>query len=97
MISLHRLGHPDAPFQLNPDLIATIEATPDTVVSLTSGTRYVIVERPDVVVEAIRAWRASILAKATRGRSRSTANLALVRAAASDGAAAVHGSPGDPR
>ena len=30
MIELHRLGQPE-PFQLNPDLIVTVEAHPDTV------------------------------------------------------------------
>src|SRR5919204_582975 len=33
MIKLHRLTHPDQSFQLNPDLIQTIEATPDTFAS----------------------------------------------------------------
>src|SRR5438132_746917 len=33
MIELHRLGQPE-PFQLNPDLIVTVEAHPDTVIHL---------------------------------------------------------------
>ena len=97
MIRLHRLGHPDEPFHLNPDLILTVEATPDTVVALTTGTKLVVVESPEVVVEQIRAWRGSVLTMATRGRRRSTANLALVRAASSDGAVAAHDHEGDHR
>ena len=31
MITLHRLAHYDEPFQLNPDLIATVESVPDTI------------------------------------------------------------------
>ena len=30
MIELHRLTHPDEPFYLNPDMIQTIEAKPDS-------------------------------------------------------------------
>jgi uncharacterized protein YlzI (FlbEa/FlbD family) len=61
MIRLHRLGHATEDFHLNPDLIASIEATPDTVVTLTTHTKLIVRERPDEVVAAIRAWRASIL------------------------------------
>lgn len=86
MIRLHRLGHPEEPFHLNPDLILTVEATPDTVVTLTTGTKLVIAEAPDVVVEQIRAWRGSVLTMATRGRRPSANGMALVRATASDGA-----------
>jgi flagellar protein FlbD len=61
MIRLHRLGHATEDFHLNPDLIASIEATPDTVVTLTTHTKLIVGERPEEVVAAIRAWRASIL------------------------------------
>jgi uncharacterized protein YlzI (FlbEa/FlbD family) len=33
MITLHRLGHAVDTFQINPDAITTIEATPDTVIT----------------------------------------------------------------
>jgi flagellar protein FlbD len=64
MITLHRLGHRDEPFMLNPDLIATIEAHPDTVVSLTTHARLVVAETPAEVAAAIRSWRAGILSDA---------------------------------
>ena len=38
MIVLHRLGHDGEPFHLNPDLITTVEAHPDAVVTLATGT-----------------------------------------------------------
>ena len=84
MIRLHRLGHAEEDFHLNPDLIASIEATPDTVVTLTTHTKLIVSERPDEVVAAIRAWRASIIQTALpRGnRRRSDASLSLVRASA---------------
>jgi flagellar protein FlbD len=64
MIELHRLTHPDQPFHLNPDLIQTVEATPDTVVSLESAAKFVVLETPDEIVRLIRDWRASIIARA---------------------------------
>jgi flagellar protein FlbD len=64
MINLHRLGHRHEPFLLNPDLIATVEALPDTVVSLTTGMRIVVGETPAEVTGAVRAWRAGILSDA---------------------------------
>lgn len=68
MIVLHRLGHQAEPFHLNPDMILTVEATPDTVVTLASGAKIVVGETPDLVVEEIRGWRAEILSDALNGR-----------------------------
>ncbi len=74
MIVLHRLGHDAEPFHLNPDLILTVEATPDTVITLTSGVKIVVGETPDEVAGEVHAWRAEILREALRPP------LALVRA-----------------
>jgi flagellar protein FlbD len=52
MMALTRLD--GALFYLNPLLVETIEATPDTVILLTSGHRYVVREG---VTEAVRAWQ----------------------------------------
>ena len=49
-------------FALNPDLIERIEAHPDTVVFLVDGTKYVVRESVDDVLQDIREYRASILA-----------------------------------
>jgi flagellar protein FlbD len=65
MITLHRLAHWDEPFQLNPDLIATIDAVPDTVLGLTTGKRVMVEESPEQIADAIREWRASVLAAMT--------------------------------
>jgi flagellar protein FlbD len=64
MITLHRLGHRHEPFLLNPDLVFTIEACPDTVVNITTGAKLVVAETPDEVAAAIKAWRAGILSDA---------------------------------
>lgn len=69
MIVLHRLGHNAEQFLLNPDLILIVEATPDTVVTLTTGTKIVVVESPVRVAEEVRQWRSDILRDAL-GRRR---------------------------
>jgi flagellar protein FlbD len=62
MITVHRIGHQDEPLAVNPDLIVSMEAHPDTVVTFATGMRIVIAETPGEVAEAVRAWRASVLA-----------------------------------
>jgi uncharacterized protein YlzI (FlbEa/FlbD family) len=68
MITLHRLGHADESFQLNPDLIVTIESTPDTVVSLATTAKVVVSETPEQVADLVRAWRVEVLSEALRTR-----------------------------
>ena len=76
MIELHRLGAGTAPFHLNPDLIVTVEATPDTTISLTTGTKVVVAEDVRAVVGAVREWRAGVLAGAY-SRTNSSNHLAV--------------------
>lgn len=60
MIELRRLGAHGDPVWVNPDLIATMEAHPDTVVVLTTGTKMVVAETVEEVVARVREWRVSI-------------------------------------
>lgn len=60
MILLRRLNN--AVIGLNADLIERIDATPDTVITLVDGKKYVVAETPDEVVERIIEFRASVLA-----------------------------------
>ena len=46
---------------VNSDLVESIESTPDTVLTLVDGKRYVVSESAVEVVARIRAFRASIL------------------------------------
>ena len=79
MIELHRLGHQAEAFQLNPDLIVTVEAHPDTVITLATGTKIVVAESPDEVADCVRQWRVSITNAAWRlRREEAPANPALV-------------------
>lgn len=69
MILLHRFGHRPEPFQLNPDLITTVEAHPDTVVCLATGAKIVVAETPEQVADAVREWRVGLLSDAWRRRT----------------------------
>ncbi len=60
MIALTRIS--GQPFVLNCDLIERIDVTPDTVVSLVDGKKYVVLESSTAVAAAIRLYRAEIIA-----------------------------------
>jgi flagellar protein FlbD len=51
---------------LNCDLIERVEASPRTILTLVDGTRYVVRESVDEVVDKVRAFRASVIALAHR-------------------------------
>jgi flagellar protein FlbD len=67
MIPLHRLTHPDEPVYVNPDLIATIEANPDTVVSFVNASKLVVAESPGEVTDLVCTWRSEVVARALDG------------------------------
>ncbi len=46
---------------VNADLIETVESTPDTIVTLVDGTRYVVEESPSDLIEKIQTYRAAVL------------------------------------
>jgi flagellar protein FlbD len=45
---------------VNSDLIEHIEGTPDTVITLTSGQKYMVLETIDEIVERVVAFRQSL-------------------------------------
>ncbi|GLY03241.1 MULTISPECIES: flagellar FlbD family protein [Actinoplanes] len=53
-------------FALNPDLVERVECTPDTVVTLVDGTKYIISESVPEFVASVRHYRASLIAQASR-------------------------------
>ncbi|HUA93917.1 MAG TPA: flagellar FlbD family protein [Acidimicrobiales bacterium] len=65
MIPLTRF-HSGELIALNPDLVERIEETPDTVVTLTTGTRYVVEETIDEITARICAYRATVFNIAMR-------------------------------
>jgi flagellar protein FlbD len=58
MIHLTRLNH--LPMVLNSDLIEHIEVTPDTVITLTTGEKIMVLESVEQIVERIVRFRRSI-------------------------------------
>ncbi len=64
MIHVTRLNHSEV--VLNSDLIEQVEATPDTVISLTNGERIMVRESPEEVIARIVAFRRSILIPAEK-------------------------------
>jgi len=64
MIELSRLN--GKVFYLNHNLIEIFEATPDTVIKLTDGTKYVVRESTAEMLEKIIAFNRQIFAEKTR-------------------------------
>ncbi|HEY0395498.1 MAG TPA: flagellar FlbD family protein [Candidatus Elarobacter sp.] len=58
MIALRRLNN--EPIMVNPDLIESLEATPDTVVTLTSGNKLLVRDSMDDVREKIVEFKRRI-------------------------------------
>ena len=64
MIRLTRLN--GSVFSLNPDLIHRAEETPDTVLTLIDGSRYVVVEPVEEIITRVVGYRARVVAAAGR-------------------------------
>jgi flagellar protein FlbD len=62
VILLNRIN--GQPFVLNPDLLERAEATPDTVLTLVSGAKYVVSQSLDEVAALVAEYRADVLARA---------------------------------
>ena len=59
MIQLTRLNH--VPLIVNADLIEHVEVTPDTVIALTNGQKFMVLESAEDVVERVIQFRRAIL------------------------------------
>ena len=64
MITLTRFS--GSVFALNSDLIERVDATPDTVITLVDGTKYVVREPLAAVVDSIREYRGAVIAESAR-------------------------------
>jgi flagellar protein FlbD len=62
MIIVTRLNGPQV--ALNCDLIERAEATPDTILTLVDGTKYLVLESVEEIVAKVREFRASVVAVA---------------------------------
>lgn len=62
MIPLTRLNH--VPLVINSDLIEHIEVTPDTVVALTTGQKFLVLESAEEIIDRIVQFRRRLLRSA---------------------------------
>lgn len=62
MIILTRLN--GQRFAVNPDLIERVECTPDTIVTLVDGTKYLVTEDIEAIADLVIDHRAAVVARA---------------------------------
>ncbi len=58
MIRLTRINH--KPLIVNSDLIEHVEVTPDTVISMTTGQKFVVLDSADDIIRKVIDFRRSI-------------------------------------
>jgi len=58
MIRLTRINH--VPLVLNADLIEHVEITPDTVIAMTTGQKFMVMESADEVIQKVIDFRRMI-------------------------------------
>lgn len=78
MIRLTRINH--VPLVLNSDLIEHVEITPDTVIAMISGQKFVVLESAEEVIQRVIEFRRSIMNREEPG---------VVRAQPEDGREAL--------
>lgn len=59
MINLTRIN--DALLVVNAELIEFVESSPDTIITLTTGHKYLVKESVDEVIEKVKEYRRSLL------------------------------------
>ena len=58
-----------AKFYLNPELIQTVESTPDTIITLVNNKKFIVKDTPQEIVERFIEYRRNTLAPFTSKRS----------------------------
>lgn len=61
MIRLTRINH--VPLVLNADLIEHVEVTPDTVIAMTTGQKFMVLESADEVIKKVIDFRRAIVSR----------------------------------
>jgi flagellar protein FlbD len=82
MVTLTRIT--GAAFALNPDLIERVDRTPDTVITLVDGTKYLVRESLEDVVRIVVDYRAQLINAAGNIEARTAAARATRLAAVPD-------------
>lgn len=63
MIKLTRLDKTE--FYINPDLIECVEETPDTVMTLTNGNHFLVMEKARTITDKIISFKAMIIRRSS--------------------------------
>jgi flagellar protein FlbD len=71
-------------FALNPDLIERVEPTPDTVITLVDGAKFVVRESVEEVILRVRESKASVIALSHNLEQQLTTGKAVLRVVPSD-------------
>jgi flagellar protein FlbD len=66
MIHVTRINR--VPLVLNSDLIEHMESAPDTIISLTNGQKFMVLESADEVIQRVIAFRRQLFTHAPVGR-----------------------------
>jgi flagellar protein FlbD len=82
MITVTRLN--GGAFALNPDLVERVETTPDTVITLVDGAKYVVRESVEEIIAAIRESKASVIALSHNLEQQLTTGKAVLRVVPSE-------------
>jgi len=64
MIRLTRLSGSE--FVLNSDLIEKVDSTPDTLISLVDGKKYIVLESLEEIIDLVMTFRAGVIALSGR-------------------------------
>lgn len=75
MIVVTRLTGPR--FAVNPDLLQRVESTPDTILTLIDGTKYIVAESLDDVIALVVSYRARVVAATITATNEPAADLTL--------------------
>lgn len=70
MIEVTRLN--GSIYFINPDMIVTLEATPDTVITLTSGEKLMVREKPEALIERFIALKRRIVCELPEVKAQET-------------------------
>jgi flagellar protein FlbD len=87
VIELHRL-HGNGTIVVNADLVETVEATPDTVITLVTKRRFVVEDSVEDVLARIVEWRSRVLEARRDVPDHSTAAVRTIHALPDDKQAA---------
>lgn len=60
MIRVTRLRAKEPDLVINAELIETVEATPDTVITLTTGQKLIVQESPDGIIRLVTEYKRAI-------------------------------------